>query len=182
MSFNIQIKIILNGLVIPAYLLRKKTLNIIFNFFNESDNKNSPINPFSNEEIALLNNTGENKTYTNNSYYSNNNSGMQQILYTKKDTIDLDNIFQENIFIFNTNNSDSLFQVNFINVGNGNGDYILESSLVNGSVFKWVSPVNGVSQGNYSPIKILIAPQKNKCFRLVAHMKTKILFYHLILG
>lgn len=161
---------------------KKENFKYYFNFFNESDNKNSPINPFSNEEIALLNNTGENKTYINNSYYSNNNSGLQQILYTKKDTIDLDNIFQENIFIFNTNNSDSLFQVNFINVGNGNGDYILESSLVNGSVFKWVSPVNGVSQGNYSPIKILIAPQKKQMFSFGGSYENKNTFLSLDIG
>ncbi len=143
---------------------KKNKFKYFFNFFTESDNKNSPINPLSNEEITLLSNTRENKIFSNNSTYTNNNIGLQQILYFKKDTVDLDNVFQENIFIFNTNNSDSLFQVSFINVGNGNGDYILESSLVNGSVFKWVSPVNGQSQGNYSPTKVLIAPQKKQMF------------------
>ncbi len=132
------------------------------NFYTEQDNKNSPINPLNEEELNLLNNAGDNNTYVTSVYEMNYDPNSQQILYFQKDTIDPYSILHESIFVFGNNPSDSLFQVTFSNVGNGNGDYILESSLVNGSVFKWISPINGQPQGNYSPIKILIAPKKNQ--------------------
>ena len=134
----------------------QKNLKYYFNFYTESDNKNSPLNQFNEEEIILLTNSGDNNVYLNSDHPAYLNSDLQQILYLKKDTTDLDSFFHESIFVFSNSSSDSLFQVTFTNVGNGNGDYVLESSLVNGSVFKWVSPINGQSQGNCNPTKILI--------------------------
>ncbi len=140
----------------------QKNLKYYFNFYTESDNKNSPLNQFNEEEIILLTNSGDNNVHLNSDHSAFLNSDLQQILYLKKDTTDLDSFFHESIFVFSNSSSDSLFQVTFTNVGNGNGDYVLESSLVNGSVFKWVSPINGQSQGNYNPTKILIPAKKNQ--------------------
>lgn len=145
-----------------GFYKQKNNLKYYVNFYSEIDNKNSPLNPLSEQELLSLNNSGDNNVYLNSGTNANYNPELQQILYEKKDTTDLDNLFHESIFIFSNNIEDSLFQVTFSNVGNGNGDYILESSLVNGVIFKWVSPINGVSQGNYSPIKILIPPKKNQ--------------------
>ena len=114
----------------------QKNLKYYFNFYTESDNKNSPLNQFNEEEIILLTNSGDNNVHLNSDNPAYLNSDLQQILYLKKDTTDLDSFFHESIFVFSNSSSDSLFQVTFTNVGNGNGDYVLESSLVNGSVFK----------------------------------------------
>ena len=54
----------------------------------------------------------------------NFNPELQQILYSKKDTIDSNNILYKEIFVYSNTNKDSLFQVNFANVGDGNGNYI----------------------------------------------------------
>jgi len=141
---------------------KKNNLKYYVNFYTESDNKNSPLSPLNDQELGFLNNSGDNNVYLNSGREANFNPELQQILYEKKDTTDLDNFTHESIFIFSNNMEDPLFQVTFSNVGNGNGDYILDSSLVNGAVFKWISPINGNSQGNYSPIKILIPPKKNQ--------------------
>ena len=103
-----------------------------------------------------------NNIYGNSGVLADYNIDSQQILYFKQDTIDFDAFFHESIFIFSETPQDSLYRVTFTNVGNGNGDYVLESSLINGNVFKWISPVNGLSQGNYSPIKILPQPKKQQ--------------------
>ena len=88
------------------------------------------------------------------------------------------NILYKEIFVYSNTNKDSLYQVNFANVGDGNGNYILDSSLINGTVFKWIEPVNGEPQGNYSPSKILIPAEKNKCLHLEVNTNKEILNYH----
>ena len=145
-----------------GFYKKKENLDYYFNFYTESDNKNSPINPLNEEEVFLLSNSGDNNALINSFNEVDFNPDLQQILYIKKDTTDLNNITHKNIFVFSNNHEDSLFQVTFSNVGNGNGNYILESSLVNGAVFKWIPPINGQSQGNYSPTKILIPAKKTQ--------------------
>ena len=145
-----------------GFYKQKNDLKYYINFYTENDNKNSPINPLSDQEISLLNNSGDNLIYLNSENETNLNPELQQILYEKKDTIDLDNFVHESIFIFSNNIEDTLYKVTFSNVGSGNGNYILESSLVNGAVFKWISPAEGISQGNYSPTKVLIPPKRNQ--------------------
>ena len=82
----------------------------------------------------------------------NFNTELQQILYSKKDTVDSNNILHESIFVY-SNNKDTLYKVNFTNVGDGNGNYILDSSLINGTVFKWIEPVNGEPRETTVPLK-----------------------------
>tara|TARA_Y100000589_G_scaffold21081_1_gene17546 strand:+ start:88303 stop:91512 length:3210 start_codon:yes stop_codon:yes gene_type:complete len=147
-----------------GFYKKKENIEYYFNFYNESDNKNNPINPYTDNEISQLNYSGDNNILINNFEPVNFNPELQQILYSKKDTVDSNNILYKEIFVYSNTNKDSLFQVNFANVGDGNGNYILDSSLINGTVFKWIEPVNGEPQGNYSPSKILIPAEKKQMF------------------
>lgn len=156
-----------------AFYKKNENIEYYFNFYNESDNKNNPISPYTDNEISQLNYSGDNNILINNFEAVSFNPELQQILYSKKDTIDSNNILYKEIFVYSNTNKDSLYQVNFANVGDGNGNYILDSSLINGTVFKWIEPVNGEPQGNYSPSKILIPAKKKQMFTFGSKYKQR---------
>jgi len=66
------------------------------------------------------------------------------------------------LFEYSNNKNDSLFDVKFTFVGVNKGNYILDKSLAQGRVYKYVLPLNGVQQGQYSPVVRLVAPNKQR--------------------
>ncbi|MCH5721135.1 hypothetical protein [Niabella hibiscisoli] len=54
----------------------------------------------------------------------------------------------------------------FTDVGFGRGNYITDNGNANGKVFVYVAPVNGVRQGNYDPVILLVAPRKQQLLTL----------------
>ena len=71
----------------------------------------------------------------------------------------IDSLGYKDILVYRSNDPAAKYTASFAFVGNGNGDYILDADEgVNGRIFKWVKPENGISKGNYSPQKKLIAP------------------------
>jgi hypothetical protein len=53
-----------------------------------------------------------------------------------------------------------MYSLAFSEVGTGKGNYTLLLNGANGKVFQWVAPVNGVAQGNYEPVALLVTTQK----------------------
>ena len=104
---------------------------------------------------------GDDLIYSNIFNTVNYSENSSQILYTKKDTT-LINSTQETIYIFSNNPTDTLYNVNFEFVGEGLGNYVLDQSLINGNIFTWVAPLNGVKQGDYEPRKLLTTPKKKQ--------------------
>ena len=123
--------------------------------YSEVDSKNQPLQQnLSPEQVQILANAGDNlsqmvapsgvpETYSEN-----------RILY-KKELID-----GAEAFVFSTNQEDQLFSVKFRLVGNNQGDYILINSNAINNIYEYISPISGVSQGNYAAIVQLIAPTK----------------------
>ncbi len=69
------------------------------------------------------------------------------------------------ILIYSTNPDSAIYTATFLQVDQGLGNYIRTPSEANGPVYAWVGPdVNGVLQGNFEPIKKLIAPNKKQLF------------------
>jgi hypothetical protein len=125
--------------------------------FTESDLKNQPLQQnLTAEQIAVLQQAGNDPTkmVAPSAYrdaYSEN-----KILYKKE------NLPQGgDYFVFSKNEADELYNVAFSFVGKNNGDYVLKSSIAIGKIYEYVPPMNGISQGNYSPIVRLIAPIAN---------------------
>ena len=82
------------------------------------------------------------------------------ILYLKRDSIIDTRLFS----IFEQSNDPQLatFKVVFTDTGAGNGDYLLKSTTANGRVYEWIAPIGGISQGSYSPVRILPLPNKKQ--------------------
>ena len=83
------------------------------------------------------------------------------ILYLKIDTLDINSVGYS-VFIYSRDSTRELYRVSFSEVGVGNGDYKLLSSTTNGRIFEWISPSSSESQGNYSPVLFVPAPNKKQ--------------------
>lgn len=132
------------------------------NVFNEADNPRNPINFKLNDTDKLyLSTIGDtlNKAYITgaDSAVSFNRS---QVFYEKKDTITSQGAFT--IFKYSTDSTQNLWTLSFTDVDTRNGNYVQLNTTVNGRVFMWVAPVNGVPQGNYEPIRLIQTPKKRQ--------------------
>ena len=55
------------------------------------------------------------------------------------------------------------YSLSFTDVGQGNGNYVADFSVgANGKVFRFVEPVNGVKQGQFEPVMVLVTPKKQQ--------------------
>lgn len=137
------------------------------NYYNEQDSKNRPLLQDLNDNQKLfLSSIGDN---TSTAYFPSIDSvgyNDSEIRYKK---IDSNGVF---IYVFSTNPEDAIYKLNFSQLGTNQGNYILENSLANGRVFKYIAPVNGVPQGNFEPVVVLVAPRKTSMFTFAAEHKS----------
>jgi len=142
-----------------------------FNFFNEQDMKNQPnemnLTDANRDFLALMGNDMQNAYMQNiDSVVFNSN----EVLYKLIDTL-VDGRHYDSVFVYSTHKDSACYRLGFMLVGQGNGDYILTQSTVNGRVYQWVAPVNGVSQGDYAPVRLLIAPKRTQMYSLALDYK-----------
>jgi hypothetical protein len=149
-----------------------------FNFYNEQDMKNQP-NQFdlTDEQKLFLATIGNN---TSNAYIPNIDSVPWQnneVLYKMTDTL-VNGLHYDSVFVYSTSSDSACYRLGFSLVGYGNGDYILTQNVVNGRVYAWVAPLNGISQGNYAPVLLLVAPKRTQMYSLaVDYMPFKNTFF-----
>ena len=151
------------------------------NLYNENDNKNQPFEQdLKDSDKQLLKEIGDNLDLalapSYNYYESFNNN---QIRYKITDTLVNGQIF-DSIFVYSTNPDNAFYTVAFAFVGAGNGDYKRGINAANGKVFEWISPINDLKQGDYTPYKKIITPKLNQMISLGAESevneKTKLNF------
>ena len=138
-----------------------------FNYYNEQDSKNRPLLQDLNDAQKLfLSSIGDN---TSTAYYPSADSAgfsASEIRYKKADSNGV------SIYVYSTNPEDAIYKVNFSQLGNNQGNYVLENSLANGRVFKYVAPINGIPQGSFEPVVVLIAPRKSSMMTFAAEHQT----------
>ncbi|HYV95125.1 MAG TPA: hypothetical protein VE978_25340 [Chitinophagales bacterium] len=131
--------------------------NVRFNFYNEQDAKNQPLQQALNDtQKIILEAIGDS---LNQAYYPSIDSvafTADRPLYKKIDTLGF------TIYVYSTNPDSAHFAVNFSYVGSGKGNYVIANNLVNGRVYRWVAPLNGLLQGDYEPVVPIIAPQRTQ--------------------
>ncbi len=131
------------------------------NIYSEQDSKNQAINQdLTQEQKQILSESGD---YITNAYVPNVDSvefRNDYVLYEKKDT-SVNNINYE-IYEYSTNPELAFYQIGFNLVGENKGNYVQIQNSANGKVFEWIAPVSGIPQGNYEPVRLLIAPKKQQ--------------------
>ncbi|HNB80845.1 MAG TPA: hypothetical protein PLP14_02035, partial [Chitinophagaceae bacterium] len=86
--------------------------------------------------------------------FSNN-----KILYRKTDTL-VNSVLYSGVYMYSMQKDSTLYNLSFSYVGEGMGNYIQSVSEANGRVYAWVAPVNGIRQGNYEPVLLLVTPKQ----------------------
>lgn len=136
-----------------------------FNVYSEQDSKNQPLlQDLDSARTAKMASLGDN---IQEAFFPTGDSvefNSDQVLYQRMDTITGSGTFS--IFRYSTNPDSAYWRVTFTEVGNNKGDYILQLTSANGRVFKWVEPLSGIPQGNYTPNILLITPKKQQLFTL----------------
>jgi hypothetical protein len=133
-----------------------------FNFYNEQDSKTATGDiVLDSTDILLLSSIGDDLSGANISSIKQANDTtlfVGQIRYRLNPNvigIDPDPAFLE----YSTDFSEDLYVASFTEVGENQGRYIIdEESAVNGRIYKYVGPENGL----YEPIVTLIPPEKKQ--------------------
>lgn len=140
---------------------KSKNGNFWLNVYSEQDSKNQPINQdLTQEQKQLLSESGDS---INSSFVANVDSvefRNDYVLYSKIDTIDNGTSFE--IYQYSIAPDKAIYQVGFSYVGSNKGNYVQVQNSANGKVFEWTAPISGIPQGNYEPVRLLIAPKKQQ--------------------
>jgi len=147
-------------------------LKVRLGMFSNSDSRNSPINqtltPDENKFLAQL---GNNITHAYYPVATVDTFATGKILYKKIDTTYKNAagvVVHDSAYVFSTDVTQTLYNLAFANVGQGYGNYIPDVSGINGAVYDWVAPVNGVPQGSYEAAQFLVTPKTQTVISLGA--------------
>lgn len=136
--------------------------SISVQYFTEGDAKNQPVNQELNSfEKQVLELAGDN---LNGSVVQNIDSiafDQNRVLYKMIDSL-VNGVFYDSILVYSTHPDSAFYQVGFSLVGENKGNYIRVLSATNGKMYQWVAPQNGIPQGNYEPVQLLIPPKKQQ--------------------
>ena len=135
----------------------KHPLKLYVNFFHEQDLKNQSIQPeLTNENKRFLAALGDAGTTAYFPIVDTAIFSPDRVLYEKIDT-NYHNIIYT-IYKLSSNSNATLYSPSFTYMGTHKGNYRLASSTANGRVFEWVAPQDGIPQGEYEPVLMLVAP------------------------
>lgn len=131
-------------------------------YFNESDAKNQQVNQqLTSSQKNILNLAGDNNLNAWAPNYDSVGFSNSLVLYKMVDTL-VSGIGYDSILVFSTNPDSAFYNAGFTWVGNNMGNYVREISATNGKLFRWVAPIAQIPQGNYEPVQLLVAPQKQQ--------------------
>lgn len=140
--------------------INKKT-KIGINFYSEQDMKfQQLLQTLTEDDIALLNAVGDSTNQAVIPKIDSVEFSSALVLYEQVDSV-VDGI-NYSLYRYSTDEEKAHFQLSFSNVGQGNGNYVQENSSVNGRVFSWIAPINGVAQGQYEPVVQIVSPKQQQ--------------------
>jgi hypothetical protein len=130
-------------------------------YFGNTDAKNAPINiSLTDAQRQFLSEIGDS---VQNAFYPSavrDSFDVNKILYVQKDTLVNGSVFR--IFLFSTQEDADVYTLSFSDVGPNKGNYIPSFTAANGKVYQWVAPVDGLPQGNFEPVILLVAPRRQQ--------------------
>jgi hypothetical protein len=131
-------------------------------FYRERDNPNNPL--LANLDTAgrrLLARVGDSVQNALAPAIQPAEWNVNRVLYTARDTVADGRTYRAYVRARGPQEP-NLFSLTFSEVGPGRGDYLPGSPTANGREYLWVAPRNGVSQGNYAPVRLLPAPNQRQ--------------------
>jgi len=142
-----------------ANKLTTKKADFWINIYSEKDNKNDPLNDlYSKDNKQFLSTIGDSVQNAFLPNIVNVEYDADMVLYQMKDTVASGNYF-DSVFVYSTNPNYANYRLSFSYIGENMGNYKPVFNSVNGRVYEWIAPINGIKQGNYEPIVLLITPK-----------------------
>ncbi len=68
----------------------------------------------------------------------------------------------DSFYRYSVNPDSARYSLSFTNVGQGAGNYVPDFNGANGKVYRYLKPVNGVKQGSYEPVTVLVTPKRQR--------------------
>lgn len=146
--------------------MKKNHWAMAFDFYNEQDLKHQ-----SNQleldaaSVEFLKNMGNSSAFA---YYPVADSVgfiREEVLYKRIDTLVSGQCY-DSVYVYTTNKDSACYRLRFSYLGEGMGNYIRIRNSVNGQIYAWVAPENGVKQGAYEPVVMLVAPKRMQQYSL----------------
>ena len=141
-----------------ATTYHSKKLDFWINGYAEQDAKSQPLQQnLTNNQKLLLASIGDSLKLARSSSIDSIGYLDNQVLYKIVDSLGYDSVL-----VYSANKDSAYFKAVFEFVGKGKGNYVFSNFNALGKVYKWVSPINGVSQGDYSPSRLLVTPKQKQ--------------------
>jgi hypothetical protein len=171
-EFEYQDRTYLNSLIYAWDELQvNKKWNLRFNAYSNQDAKNqSYTQSLSGDQKRFLSTIGDSINAALYPHITRDTFAANKILYKMVDTL-VNGIFYDSVFVYSTNPDSAQYSLVFSSVGNNRGDYIISTANSNGRSYQWVAPVNGIRQGNFAPVQLLITPKKHQIFSLASNYR-----------
>lgn len=151
--------------------LSNDRVKVYANFYRERDNPNASLGfSLGEDDLNQLRQIGDNVNQAFITGFDSVGFSANRVLYERVDTVDFDG-FTQTIFIYSTNSGAEVFSPTFSNVGSGNGNYVLRNATANGKIYEWISPINGVLQGDYEPGAFIPLPNQRQMMSLGSEVK-----------
>ncbi len=132
-----------------------KKLKLRLNVYSEQDAKNQPLQQeLTDSDKLLLSNIGDSLDQAIVRNISQVDFSENIVLYALIDSLGFDTVF-----VYSTNPDSAIYQLGFSYLGPGKGNYIQIQSSANGKVYEWIAPINGIPQGEYEPVILLVTPK-----------------------
>lgn len=136
-------------------------LKVNLAWYSNGDAKNSPLNQtLDQNQKQFLSEIGDSIQYAYYPVAVKDTFSVSKILYVKVDTIA--NGQSYSIYRYKDSYDTAMYNLSFTELGAGRGNYIPSFNAANGKVFEWVAPVNGLPQGNFEPVAILVTPKRQR--------------------
>lgn len=136
--------------------------NYRINMYSEQDAKNQPLRQeLDTAQRRLLSQIGDSLYMAVVSGIDSVPFANDAVLYKKVDTL-VNSVSYSPVYVHSTHSDSARYKLSFSQVGINKGNYVQTKSTANGRVFKWVAPLNGIPQGNYEPVILLITPKRKQ--------------------
>ena len=127
--------------------LNRDKINLNISFYNENDLKNQSIQQnLSDEQISILSQAGDDSSLMNAPSAYQETYSENRILY-KKEIIN-----SQEVYVYSNDPNEELYSVRFTNVGSSLGDYVLLTNNAIDNIYEYITPINGIKQGDYNSV------------------------------
>ncbi|NNC95377.1 MAG: hypothetical protein HKN92_07420 [Chitinophagales bacterium] len=136
---------------------------VFMNIYSEKDNKRNTIDAELDESAKAALSAAGDLPFIVGGGIDSSAFDAERINYDLTDTV-VNGVFYDSVFQYSNISENAHYQLKFTYSGPNSGNYILSSDPVNGRVYRWVAPVDGVPSGDYSIGEKLFAPSSQQIF------------------